>query len=98
MFSTFYKTIFDAYDKHFPIKSKKRKHNFNSQCMTPDLKYCLKKYKLLKMLKCNEISKVSYNTYKNMLNDSIRQAKVIFYMTKSISTSNNTKKNMEICQ
>ena len=44
------------------------------------------------MLKCNEISKVSYNTYKNMLNDSIRQAKVIFYMTKSISTSNNTKK------
>ena len=36
------------------------------------------------MLKCNEISKVSYNTYKNMLNDSIRQAKVIFYMRKSI--------------
>ena len=37
------------------------------------------------MLKCNEISKVSYNTYKNMLNDSIRQAKFIFNMRKLIS-------------
>ena len=61
--------------------------------MTLDLKYCLKKkYKLLKMLKCNEISKVGYNTYKNMLNDSIRQAMIIFYMRKLISTSNDTKK------
>ena len=93
MFSTFYKTIFDAYDRHFPVKSKKHKNNFNSQWMTPELKYCVKKkYKLLKMLKRNEIPKDSYITYRNMLNDTVRQAKVIFYMRKSISTNNDAKK------
>ena len=64
----------------------------NSLWITSDLKYCLKKkFKLLKMLKLNQITRDSFVIYKNLLNDCIRQAKIIFYMKKSISANNDVK-------
>ena len=43
------------------------------------------------MLKLNQITRDSFVIYKNLLNDCIRQAKIIFYMKKSISANNDVK-------
>ena len=92
VFSFFHKSLFNAYNKYFPVICKRQKSRASPSWVTPDLKYCLKKkFKLLKMFKCNKITRASFLNYKNLLNEFIRQAKIIFYMKKSIAANNDAK-------
>ena len=54
--------------------------------MTTDLKYCLKKkFKLLKMLKLNQITRESFIIYRNLLNKAVKQAKELYYLKKVVA-------------
>ena len=85
--------MFNTYERVFPVKTKIRKNCISNCWMTQDLKYCLKKkFKLLNLLRKNQITRTSFVAYRNLLNDAIRQAKILYYMKKSISVNNDVKK------
>ena len=87
-YNIFHKLLYKSYYNSFPLKTKRIKSDNFSEWITPELKFCLKKkYRLLNMLKSSQITKSSYTEYKNLLNNAIRQAKIIFYMKKAIASN-----------
>ena len=92
LYNIFYSKLLQTYNKNCPIKTKKCKLKSNSPWITPDLKFCLKKkFSLLKLLKQNLITKESYVKYRNLLISAIKQAKVLYFLKKSISNNNDVK-------
>ena len=91
-YTCFHNKLKKSFDEVFPIKKKKSKLSSGCPWITLDLKFCLKKkFRLLKMVRNNQITKKSFNIYKKLLNTAIKQAKKLYYLKKAISANRNIK-------
>ena len=85
-------------NKYFPIKTKlislKR---LQSPWITNDLLTLIdKKHKLFKQYRQGEITKLSYNTYKNLLNYTLKVVKQNYYINSFLSAKNDIGKSWKI--
>ena len=83
MTKNFVKWLESILNRYFPIKTKKISlKRLQSPWMTQELLHFIdKKHKLFTQLKNNVITKPTYNTYKNLLNHTLKLAKQNYFVT-----------------
>ena len=83
-FNYFFNSLFNFYNRSFPIKKKKvRNNSVNAPWVTLKLKRCIKKkYRLFNLLKRGLITKRDFNVYKNTLSWLKNKMRRHYYMKK----------------
>ena len=92
-FRNFYDHLLLTYNRCFSNKKKISRKVNRSGWITPDLKFCIgKKYRLLNQLRNGQISVLDFNYYRNLLNSTIKKAKRLYFIKKSISCNRDARR------
>ena len=92
-FNSFYSILFEIFNSLVSKKCKTKRLGSYAPWMTPGLWFCIyKKYRLLKQVNFDRLSRNKFNEYNSILKITIKQAKELFYYQKFMQNNGNVKK------
>ena len=93
IYSTYFSSVFAAYERAYPLSSRSIKPGKNSPWITTSIRKCIqKKAVLYRMVLRGTIHKESYNIYRNRLTSLLRRAKRLYYFKSYKEVSKNSSK------
>ena len=92
-FSTYYKQLFELYERAFPVTNTAEKTEKPAPWMTDRLLLCVKKKaKLYKLYLRGKVEKADYTWYRNRLSNILRKAKRLYFAKVFLKASGNSNK------
>jgi hypothetical protein len=95
--SKFISLLYSAYNSIFPLRRVTINCKRRPPWLTPDLNSLIKKkYRLLRELRRNKITRQSFNAYRNILNYVVKLSKRLYYRKKIYEQRHSSKKTWQV--